>query len=118
MRNENIRFKEFAKIVSKGITQLSLDLGKTKNYLAQYMANDKLVGIELLSEIQLKYNLSIDWLLTGKGNMFINEKLPNTENVEVLESKSSKVPIMTNENMSEILERLSNIEKKLEEVES
>lgn len=114
MSETHQRLKIFAKSKFGSITKLELELNKSSGYFNSYFRKGSMFGGDLLEILLTKYNLNINWLLAGIGEMYI--KLPNTENVEVLESKSSKVPIMTNENMSEILERLSNIEKKLEEV--
>lgn len=109
------RLKIVAKTVFGSLKNMDNAFGKTQGYFSSYISKELYVSPEILFTLLNEYNININWLLAGIGEMYV--KLPNKENVEVLESESVKVPIMTNENMSQILDRLNKLEKKLEETE-
>lgn len=109
MRIENRRLKEFAKIKCGGLTKLALALGLSESYFSQYTTHDKLVGIELLMRLQKEYNLSIDWLLTGRGNMLVDSK----DNVEIVDSTMQPVPVLTLEMITQMQKDLESIKEKV-----
>jgi len=111
VRIENERLKQFAKLKFGGLTKLAIALGLSESYFSQYTTNDKLIGIELLNKLHKEYDLSIDWLLTGKGSMLISDK----ENAEVISTKPEMVgvPYLTMEALEQLQHDITMIKEKI-----
>lgn len=50
-------------------------LGKQKTAISKYERSEIQPSAELLSKIGVNFGINLNWLLTGKGNMFLNETL-------------------------------------------
>lgn len=102
MNPVHTRLKEFAKVKFGSIRNLEIALGKKGSYFSTYFSKGQTIGGDLLQELNTKYDLSIDWLFTGKGSMLINDN----ENAEVINSENKEVPILTNRVALELIEEL------------
>ena len=60
--NSNLKQKEFADI-----------LGISQGFMSDIETGKKLPGFEFLVMLSQKMNISIDWILTGKGNKYISK---------------------------------------------
>jgi transcriptional regulator with XRE-family HTH domain len=54
--------------------QLANRLGCSRSNLSQVENGLILPGFTILAALRKKFNVSVDWLLTGEGSMFIHEK--------------------------------------------
>ena len=68
-----MRLKELRK--SKNISQLKLamDLNTNQNTISRYETNEREPGINELIKIADYFNVSVDYLMTGKANEFSKE---------------------------------------------
>lgn len=73
------RLKELRRI--KNLTQKDLaDFMKTSPAYLGYLENDKKSpGTELLTNLKINLGVSIDWLLTGRGEPFITDQPKSLE---------------------------------------
>jgi transcriptional regulator with XRE-family HTH domain len=70
--NERLRvFRKKSKITQKELGEV---LQVSQAAVAAYEKGTRSLSLELAEKITIRYNLSIDWLLTGKGEMFITEQ--------------------------------------------
>jgi transcriptional regulator with XRE-family HTH domain len=53
--------------------------------LQQYLAGNRKPGMDALIKIGIQLNISIDWLLTGEGEMYRKKTIETVENVETSE---------------------------------
>jgi len=76
--------------IAKNKAEISNNFGISASKFSEILNNRMNAGIELYSNISEIYNISADWLLTGKGNMFksdnkISVSSENTNNKESLD---------------------------------
>lgn len=64
-------------------------LGKSKGNITNILKGDVKPGAEFLFLLNQNLGVSIDWLLTGKGNMFIEEENPQRQEHE--EGKKDRI---------------------------
>ena len=71
------RIKEI--LDSEGITKKDFaeKIGMTSQSFNDYATGKRLIPTKNLINIQKNFNISIDWLLTGIGEMYLNKKQKN-----------------------------------------
>ena len=100
------RFKDLAKIRFGSLKNLEIALGLKIGYLSSYFSKEIVPNFEIMQFLAQRYNVNINWLLTGKGSMLVN-----VENVEVIDSPQVSVPILTNEVALELIRELREARK-------
>ena len=112
----NSRIKEV--LLKKGISQGELaDRWKvSRQYINAILSGNGSIGIKLINKLVDAFpDLNLNWLLTGKGDMFFDSqntmKEPETEysNSNLLKSKEEVIQIQ-----HDYIEQLKNTLKKLE----
>lgn len=109
------RLKKFRK--ATGLTQqdVAQTLNVTTSAVGFIETGKSKIGIDHLTTLQEVYKLNSQWLLTGKGDMFIDE--PQTENVSAIQELSAKldrlIDLMVNASAKEgkYLEAINNLSK-------
>jgi len=84
------RLKEFRimkKITQEGLASL-LKIA-TKN-ISDYETGKTAPSLQSLQTIRNTYNLSLDWLLTGEGSMFLTDEKPLNNKIDVLHTQNQK----------------------------
>lgn len=66
-------------------------LGKSSGYVSNILNGDNNPGIEVLTLLNEKLNVNINWLLTGKGSMFINDEYLQTPRLDSILDKFKKI---------------------------
>lgn len=67
----NERIKSLRKSLNMTQEQFSKKLNLTRNYIALMETGDRIPSDRTISDICREYNVSEEWLRTGKGDMFI-----------------------------------------------
>lgn len=67
------RFCEFRKTIRKTQTQLSEELGIYQSTIASFEIGKTFPSFKYLHYFHEKYGLNINWLITGRGDKFIND---------------------------------------------
>ena len=73
------RFKKILYKLDKNSTELANELDVTKSTITKSIHGDTLPSSKILIPLGEKLNININWLLLGKGNMFIDGKAPSVE---------------------------------------
>lgn len=73
------RFKEVRKKLNFTQTEFGEQLGKKLRVIQYYEANDSSITLDIILLLQEKFNVNIDWLINGNGNMFVEEKKENNK---------------------------------------
>ncbi|MBQ4123693.1 helix-turn-helix domain-containing protein [bacterium] len=68
------RLKEIKKELKITSKELADELGIPVRTIGSYERNEAQPGPKFFNNIHEKYNININWFLTGKGNMFVSEK--------------------------------------------
>ncbi len=77
------RFKEIRKSLKLNQTELSNEIKLTQSAISQIEKNLISPSSEVLINISLAYKIDINWLLTGKGEMFLSDsKEPQEKRVD------------------------------------
>ena len=107
----NIRLKQLAKAVFGSLKEMDLALNRKQGYLSNYINQKSMLGGETLQFLADKYDININWLLTGKGSMLISDK----ENAEVISTKPEMVgvPYLTMEALEQLQRDLTIIKEKI-----
>jgi len=107
----NIRLKQLAKAVFGSLKEMDLALNRKQGYLSNYINQKSMLGGETLQFLADKYDININWLLTGKGSMLISDK----ENAEVISTKTEMVgvPYLTMEALEQLQRDLTIIKEKI-----
>jgi transcriptional regulator with XRE-family HTH domain len=69
--NQNIRLKEVRNYFGLNQSDFSKSINIDQAYLSQLENGKVRIGSKILLSLSEKYQISIDWLFTGKGSMFI-----------------------------------------------
>jgi hypothetical protein len=69
---EITRFIEFMNAFSLDYESLGKEVEMSERSITNYTWNNKPLGGALLRRVQARFNVSIDWLLTGKGEMLLD----------------------------------------------
>ena len=82
------RLSQFIDFKEENFTQLALKIGVSNSYFSKMVRNGGSIGTEIISKIVKYYdNLSADWLLTGRGEMLLNQ------NVHILSNAHAAAPL-------------------------
>lgn len=100
------RIRLLAKKRFGSVREMEIAVGKTVGFISSYLSRGIVLNPEILFILAQRYNVNINWLLTGKGSMLVN-----TENVEVIDSTAVTVPILTNEVALELIRELREARK-------
>uniref|UniRef100_A6VSR5 HTH cro/C1-type domain-containing protein n=1 Tax=Marinomonas sp. (strain MWYL1) TaxID=400668 RepID=A6VSR5_MARMS len=76
---EIYRFQLFLAEKNINPEQIQIDTGVTARTVTNSIYEGKPLGAKLLREIHAKYGVSIDWLVSGKGRMFVDTPLSHLE---------------------------------------
>lgn len=106
IENFGDRLKKFRQ--QKGLTQLDLarTLKISQGYISSVERNQKAPGKELLIALKRYYNLNINWLLTGEGEMFESPPIKNlipVRVIPVLGRVPAGIPDIVEENVIEYI---------------
>ncbi len=82
-KTENQRIKELREVLKLTQVQLADFLGVSKQYFYRVEKGLTDLSKEKIVTLCVKYNVSIDWLLTGRGQMFLNKEPDNVMTVEL-----------------------------------
>jgi transcriptional regulator with XRE-family HTH domain len=91
MSNANERLRDYFK--SKGITQeqIAEDLSVTQSYVSSILRGNTGIGVRVAKKFAEKYNLSIEWILTGhEGEGSKNDAL-DVNYLEIISSKDALI---------------------------
>ena len=69
------RIVDFINHMGMSVRQFDISIGAANGYTLRMKKNNASVGSDVIERIVNKYpRISIEWLITGKGNMFKDEK--------------------------------------------
>lgn len=97
-KNENSkeiieRLSQVIDYKGENFTQLGLKIGVSNSYFSKMVRNNGSIGAEIISKIVKYYDdLSVDWLLTGRGNMLrndVNQNMQNFQHTYISDNKNS-----------------------------
>lgn len=78
------RFREVRKVLKLTQKEMGEKLNKTYIMIQNYETGRRQITDGVLLNLQEKFNINIEWMRTGEGNMFINDKQDkNTAKVQV-----------------------------------
>jgi Helix-turn-helix. len=103
------RFRQVRKKLSLTQTNLAEVLGCKQATIADYERDRISPSTKVLLIIAENYNLSIDWLLTGSGSMFLNQS--NTEHC-------NNVPAHAREEIKVLEEEIKNLKKIIRDLQA
>ena len=78
------RFKEFRFFLHLSQTDISKSLGLSGAFISHLENNKANPSLHTLIKLQNKYNLDINWLLTGNGNIILNKTNPTNQSTKQL----------------------------------
>lgn len=78
------RFKELRKYLKMTQTEFGEQLGKTMRTIQEYERANRAITDGVLLNLQEKFNVNIDWMRTGQGEMFLNKKEEKNNRYEFL----------------------------------
>ncbi len=67
----SLNFRLLRKILSKTQVQLAADLDVCRSTISNIERGVTFIKIEYLNRLYLKFGVNINWLLTGRGSMFV-----------------------------------------------
>jgi transcriptional regulator with XRE-family HTH domain len=73
------RLKKAILLNYKTLKEFSKKTGIPYITLHRYFSGKRKLNVDVLNDMNRYLNISIDWLLTGKGQMYLNEKTENKE---------------------------------------
>jgi hypothetical protein len=76
---EIYRFQLFLAEKNINPEQIQMDTGVTVRTVTNSIYEGKPLGAKLLRELNAKYGVSIDWLVSGKGQMFVDTPVSHLE---------------------------------------
>ncbi|NNF76008.1 MAG: hypothetical protein HKN00_12530 [Flavobacteriaceae bacterium] len=69
------RIVDFVQQMGMSVRQFDISIGAANGYTLRMQKNNASVGSDVIERIVKTYpRLNLVWLITGKGNMFINEE--------------------------------------------
>lgn len=74
------RFKEVRKKLNFTQTEFGEQLGKKLRVIQYYEANDSSITLDIILLLQEKFNINSDWLINGKGEMFLKKEEKDDKN--------------------------------------
>ena len=109
-----LRLASFRKVIGVSQQEVANKAELNRAYLTQIETGRTNPSFKLMFQLMITYNLSIDWLLSGKGQMFIVEE----ENIvnrlkpihqELLEKLDNLVPEQEDELIKGIIQIIRSI---------
>ena len=85
---EITRFVNFLNLKGIGYIELSESTGIPDRTIKNFVWGDLPLSGQLLRLLHQNYSVSVDWLLSGKGEMFMNDSNDSTEHSKVYEQPS------------------------------
>lgn len=70
---EILRFQEFMLAKDLNPEDIQRDTGVSVRTITNSIYENNPLGAKILRQIHLKYGVSIDWILSGAGSMFVND---------------------------------------------
>lgn len=74
---ETLRLKECFNALALSLDEIENITGVPKRTITNYLWNDQHIGGTLLRQLQRRFNVSVDWLLSGEGSMFLKDDSPS-----------------------------------------
>jgi transcriptional regulator with XRE-family HTH domain len=69
------RMKILKATLNKTLTEISDEIGLSISYLSEIFSGKKPPNFEFFQMMVEKYHVSIDWIFTGNGDIFLDPKL-------------------------------------------
>lgn len=85
----NDRFTSLIKIIDKTSNALSKDIGVTAPTIRKIEKGVTLPSGKILTFLVEEYNVNVNWLLTGKGKMFLEGEESNIDKTDSSNSRNS-----------------------------
>ena len=86
------RFKEIRKSLNMTQTEFGAKIGKSLRAIQNYESGIRNINNDALLPLKNMFNVNIDWLITGNGNMFIdNKQNQNIAKVQIKNITNSNV---------------------------
>jgi phage repressor protein C with HTH and peptisase S24 domain len=89
-----IRLTQMVDYKNISLNKMSQDIGVSNSYFNKMIKNNGSVGHEILTKIVEFYEISPDWLLTGKGDML---RASNKTSVDLPEYSNKLIPFFDSE---------------------
>lgn len=97
------RLKEFKSIMHLTSLEVSKELDISVRTFGSYERDEALPGSKFYYMLINKYNVNVNWLISGIGTMFINQNLPyNNDSISQLQAEIK----FSNNDMNALLEML------------
>jgi len=77
----SIRIKRLIKVLNMTQKEFARTVGITPEIVSKYITQDKIPETRIIKKISQSFNVSIDWLLTGEGEMFKSDSASETKNI-------------------------------------
>ena len=89
------RIKEIRQKIFVSQSNMEDCLSLSRNTLSAYERGKAFFKPHTLQLLSSKYNVNINWLLTGKGNMLLSDddKISNSQQLQELQDKINKLEI-------------------------
>lgn len=89
-RGEILRLQAFMRLKNLQPIDISTETGVSERTIKNAIYDDVQLGGKLLRALHLNYSVSIDWLLTGNGQMFISLQPEVAEGSAIYSSDSNR----------------------------
>lgn len=106
--DQSIRLKKLIKALNLNQLSFSKSLGMTQPNISKMMNGERQLSIEVLNRMSDRYNVNLHWLLTGVGEMFL-EELPDKK----FQVNEDSVPYTGKGRLEELEERLKRLEEQI-----
>lgn len=83
------RIIELQKNKSKSVREFAFQIGVKQNTLNQQLKKERAISLDTIMSILSSFeDISAEWLLRGKGDMQLQEKEENNDNLDMSERKT------------------------------
>ena len=103
---EGKRLREIRKIIGVSVEDIAEKMSVMPNSYRQIEQGKAGFSMKLIKTMAIDYNVSIDWLLLGQGNMFTNKKKRDEIHFLSKEIGQKKVDEVSQENMLNMIKEL------------
>jgi transcriptional regulator with XRE-family HTH domain len=104
--DQSIRLKKLIKALNLNQLSFSKSIGMTQPNISKMMNGERQLSIEVLNRMSERYNVNLHWLLTGVGEMFL-EEMPD----QISQVSEDAVSYKRKERGEELEERLERLEE-------
>jgi transcriptional regulator with XRE-family HTH domain len=97
-------------------SHIAQKLGIKPNVFSEILKNRMNVGTDLISLFCEEYNISADWLLSGKGQILKKSEEKST-NVSIIDNNSQQISYDINKNnieIKELIDRITELKQQLD----